>query len=116
MMMRGDGDSSRDTCTFLMNCLSICSVTVKSAMTPSFIGRITVMLPGALPSICFASLPTAWMVRFAARPAFLADGDDRRFVEDDAFAADVDQRVRGAKIDREIIGEIGAQEIRACRN
>jgi hypothetical protein len=44
------------------------------------------------------------------RPAFLADGDNRRFVEDDAFAAYVDQRVRGAKIDREVIGEVGAQE------
>ena len=68
MMIRGDGDSSRETCTFLMNCFSICSVTVKSAMTPSFIGRITVMLPGALPSICFASLPTAWIVRLPLGP------------------------------------------------
>jgi len=32
---------------------------VKSAITPSFIGRIAVMLPGVLPSIIFASLPTA---------------------------------------------------------
>ena len=45
-----------------MNCLSICSVTVKSAITPSFIGRIASMLPGTLPSICLASLPTAEMV------------------------------------------------------
>src|SRR5258708_7800903 len=28
-------------------------------MTPSFIGRIATMLPGVLPSISFASLPTA---------------------------------------------------------
>ncbi len=62
MMMRGLGDKSLETCTFLMNCLSICSVTVKSAITPSFIGRIATMLPGVLPSISLASLPTAWMV------------------------------------------------------
>ena len=42
-----------------MNCFSICSVTVKSAMTPSFIGRMAVMLPGVRPSICFAARPTS---------------------------------------------------------
>ncbi|MNC92313.1 hypothetical protein D3C83_87110 [compost metagenome] len=35
------------------------SVTSKSAMTPSFIGRIASMLPGVRPSISLASLPTA---------------------------------------------------------
>ena len=40
----------------------------ESAITPSFIGRITVMFPGALPSICFASLPTAWIVRLPCGP------------------------------------------------
>ena len=59
MMMRGDGANIRTSCTRLMNCLSICSVTVKSAITPSFIGRIALMLPGVLPSIILASLPTA---------------------------------------------------------
>ena len=59
MMMRGEGEKRRDWWTFLMNCFNICSVTVKSAITPSFIGRIAVMLPGVLPSIIFASLPTA---------------------------------------------------------
>ena len=44
-----------------MNCFSICSVTVKSAMTPSFIGRIAVMLPGVRPSICLAASPTSWI-------------------------------------------------------
>jgi hypothetical protein len=39
-----------------MNCLSICSVTVKSAITPSFIGRMASMLPGTLPSMALASL------------------------------------------------------------
>ena len=62
MMMRGLGENRRESCTFLMNCFSICSVTVKSAITPSFIGRMAAMLPGVLPSICLASRPTAWMV------------------------------------------------------
>ena len=43
-------------------------MTVKSAITPSFIGRIAWMLPGTLPSICFASLPTAAMVRLPLGP------------------------------------------------
>jgi hypothetical protein len=61
MMMRGLGAQQRGW-TILMNCLSICSVTVKSAITPSFIGRMASMLPGTLPSMALASLPTAWMV------------------------------------------------------
>ena len=69
MMMRGLGENSLLSCTFLMNCLSICSVTVKSAITPSFIGRMAMMLPGVLPSIIFASLPTAWMVFLPFGPA-----------------------------------------------
>ena len=69
MMMRGLGENSLLSCTFLMNCLSICSVTVKSAITPSFIGRMAMMLPGVLPSICFASLPTAWIVFLPFGPA-----------------------------------------------
>src|SRR4051812_2875299 len=35
------------------------SVTLKSAITPSFIGLMATMLPGVRPSISFASLPTA---------------------------------------------------------
>jgi hypothetical protein len=62
MMMRGLGAATRRGWTILMNCLSICSVTVKSAITPSFIGRMASMLPGTLPSMALASLPTAWMV------------------------------------------------------
>ncbi len=34
-------------------------MTSKSAMTPSFMGRIAKMLPGVRPSISLASLPTA---------------------------------------------------------
>ncbi len=62
MMIRGLGRSTERGWTILMNCLSICSVTVKSAMTPSFIGRMASMLPGTLPSIALASVPTAWIV------------------------------------------------------
>src|ERR1044071_126822 len=42
-----------------IKCWSIFSVTSKSAMTPSFIGRMATMLPGVRPSISLASLPTA---------------------------------------------------------
>ena len=38
---------------------SICSVTSKSAITPSFSGRIAWIVPGVRPSIRFASMPTA---------------------------------------------------------
>jgi hypothetical protein len=38
---------------------SICSVTSKSAITPSFSGRIAEIVPGVRPSIRFASTPTA---------------------------------------------------------
>ena len=55
MMMRGLGRKVLRGCTMRMNCLSICSVTVKSAITPSFMGRIASMLPGTLPSMALAS-------------------------------------------------------------
>src|SRR5580693_8434700 len=35
------------------------SVTLKSAMTPSFMGRMATILPGVRPSISLASFPTA---------------------------------------------------------
>ena len=62
MMMRGLGLNMERGCTILMNCLSICSVTVKSAITPSFMGRMASMLPGTLPSMALASRPTACML------------------------------------------------------
>jgi len=37
----------------------MCWVTSKSAITPSFIGRIATMFPGVRPIISFASRPTA---------------------------------------------------------
>src|SRR5215470_4143247 len=42
-----------------MKYVSIFSVTVKSAITPSFIGRMATMFPGVRPSMSLASLPTA---------------------------------------------------------
>jgi len=81
MMMRGLGESRRESCTLRMNCFNICSVTVKSAMTPSFIGRMTVMAPGALPSISLALWPTAWIVLRAFGPPSMrmatTDGSSR---------------------------------------
>src|SRR5215472_3365035 len=91
MMMRGLGENNRESSTFLMNCLSICSVTVKSAITPSFIGLIAVMLPGV-------------------RPAFLANRHHRGLVEHDALTADIDERICGAEVDRQIAGEIAFEK------
>src|SRR4051812_41980704 len=45
--------------TFWMKWRSICSVTSKSAITPSLSGRIAWIVPGVRPSIRFASTPTA---------------------------------------------------------
>src|SRR5437867_3958692 len=42
-----------------MKCCSIFSVTLKSAITPSFKGRMATMLPGVRPSMSLASRPTA---------------------------------------------------------
>src|SRR5260364_168473 len=41
---------------------------------------------------------------------FLPDRDNRRFIEHDAFAAHINERVRSAKINRQIIGKIPAQK------
>src|SRR6478735_7032010 len=49
-----------------MKYVSIFSVALKSAITPSFIGLMATMFPGVRPSISFASLPTA-----STSPVFL---------------------------------------------
>src|SRR5579863_10106411 len=49
-----------------MKYVSIFSVTLKSAITPSFMGLMATILPGVRPSISFASLPTA-----STSPVFL---------------------------------------------
>ena len=53
------GCAQRFWCTFWMKWRSICSVTSKSAITPSFSGRIAWMSPGVRPSMRLASMPTA---------------------------------------------------------
>ena len=62
--------------TLRMKYLSITSATVKSAITPSFSGRIACMLPGVRPSIILASCPTASTVFSGARePVRIATTD-----------------------------------------
>ena len=58
MTMRGRTKRLRP-CALRMKYSSIFSVTSKSAMTPSFMGRMATMLPGVLPSISLADWPTA---------------------------------------------------------
>ena len=47
----------------------------------------------------------------AVRPAFLPDRDHRRFVQHDALAAHVDQRVGRAEVDGEVAAEIAFEEL-----
>ena len=56
---RGLGCRKLLSCTLLMKYCSIFSQTLKSAITPSFIGRMAEMLPGVRPSMRLASVPTA---------------------------------------------------------
>ena len=60
--MRGLGLNSLRLWTFSIKNRNIFSVILKSAITPSFSGRIAVILPGVRPNICLASAPTAAMV------------------------------------------------------
>src|SRR5262249_33684373 len=41
----------------------------------------------------------------------LVDGHDRGLVEHDAFAADIDERVRRAQVDGEVVGEHSGQQV-----
>src|SRR5690606_20139792 len=52
---------------------------------------------------CLNDLLAAW-------PAFLADGNHRRFIEHDTFAPNVNQGVGGTEVDRHIAGEITAEK------
>ena len=65
---RGLGRMIFDSCTLWMKYCSIFSVTVKSAMTPSFMGRMAVMFSGVRPSIFLADSPTAATLLFPPRP------------------------------------------------
>src|SRR5215469_15039837 len=65
MTMRGC-TRTRRLCAFWIKYVNIFSVTLKSAMTPSFMGLIATILPGVRPSMSLASLPTA-----STSPVFL---------------------------------------------
>ena len=78
-------------------------MTSKSAITPSFSGRIALIVPGVRPSIRLASSPTAW-----TSPGRLVDRDHRRLAEHDAAPAHVDERVGGAEVD----GHVATAEAR----
>ena len=47
---------------------------------------------------------------FGVGAAFEADGDDRWLIEDDAAAAHVNERIRRAEVDGEVVGKIFAEE------
>ena len=99
MTTRGRSQPLR-LCALRMKCVSIFSAASKSAMTPSFIGRIAVMLPGVRPSISLASCADG-----LDASVDVVERHDRRLADDDALAARVDAGVGGAEIDGEIVGE-----------
>jgi hypothetical protein len=80
-----------------MKYCSIFSVTVKSAITRSFSGRIRDVARRAAEHVL--RLGAHRLDLLAAARGFLANGDDGGLVQDDALAADVDQRVGRAKVD-----------------
>ena len=68
IIILGLGRINRFSWTLRMKNLSMVSVTLKSAITPSFIGRIAWIEPGVRPSIFFASVPTARMLLLLIPP------------------------------------------------
>ena len=72
----------------------------KSAMTPSFSGRIAWMCSGVRPIILFGFDADRERTTVAR-----VDRDDRRLVEHDAAAAHVDEGVGGAEVDRHVAAE-----------
>ena len=72
-------------------------MTSKSAMTPSFSGRIAEIVPGRAPehALCL----DADRVHLAGA---LVDRDDRRLGEHDAASTDVDEGIGGAEVDRHV--------------
>ncbi len=114
MMMRGLGVSGVRGCTILMNCLIICSVITKSAITPSFIGRIAVDVAGHLAEHGLGLAAHGLDHLLAVRTAFVTDGDHRGFVEDDALVTGEDQGVGGAEVDREVGGKVPTESSNMC--
>ena len=88
------GCAQRFWCTFWMKWRSICSVTSKSAITPSFSGRMALMLPGRAPEHPLGLDPDR--VHLAAA---LVDRHHGGLREHDAAPADVHQRVGRPEVD-----------------
>jgi len=88
--------------------LSIFSVTLKSAMTPSFMGLMATMLPGVRPSISLASVPTA-----STSPVFLLMATMEGSLTTIPLPAAEDQGVGGAEIDGQIAGEHAEERTQA---
>ncbi len=80
--------------TLRMKWRSICSVTSKSAITPSLSGRMALMEPGCAAEHALGL--GAYGVDFSGT---MVDGDHGRLGEHDAAAADVDEGVGCAEVD-----------------
>ena len=76
------------------------SVTLKSAITPSFMGLMATMLPGVRPEHLLGFLADGFHFT-----GVLVDGDDGRLVDDDALALGEDQCIGRAEIDGQIGGK-----------
>src|SRR5437762_717506 len=98
MMMRGRTMVFR-LWALRMKWLSIFSVISKSAITPSFMGRMATMLPGVRPSISLASLPTASTFPVTLFTATM-EGSDH-----DPLVLRVHERVGGAEVDGQVVGQ-----------
>ena len=79
-------------------------MTSKSAMTPSLIGRTARMPLGVRPSIAFASEPTA-STRSPRPRDSEATATTLGSEHIEPLVAGVDERVGGAEVDREVVGE-----------
>ena len=91
------GCAQRFWWTFWMKCRSICSVTSKSAITPSLSGRIAWIVPGRAPEHALGL--DADRVHFAGARV---DRHDARLRQHDAAPAHVDERVGRAQVDRHV--------------
>ena len=100
MTTRGRSQPLR-LCALRMKCVSIFSAASKSAMTPSFKGRIAVMLPGVRPSISFASVADGFDAAVDR-----VERDNRGFADDDPLAAGEDAGVGRAQVDGKVVGEV----------
>ena len=99
---RGLGRMNEFSCTLLMKYLSIFSVTRKSAITPSFRGRMAVMLPGVRPSMRFGiEADGGHGLLVALNPNRHHGG----LVQNDPLIADVDERVRRPEVYGKVPGK-----------